>query len=54
MNFSRGLSNSFEYYANDTGVHIATHNLIIARTSGKNGDASGLTPFSEVFFSRLK
>jgi acyl-CoA dehydrogenase len=29
----------------NSGVHIATHDLIIARTSGKAGDARGLSAF---------
>ena len=29
----------------NTGVHIATHDLIFARTSGKDGDARGITCF---------
>jgi len=29
----------------NTGVHIATHDLIFARTSGKDGDPSGITCF---------
>ncbi len=28
-----------------SGVHVATHDLVIARTSGKNGDSIGLTAF---------
>ncbi|KAL8278289.1 hypothetical protein RQP46_009321 [Phenoliferia psychrophenolica] len=29
----------------NTGAHVATHNFIVARTSGKDGDAFGLTGF---------
>lgn len=28
-----------------SGAHVATHNFIVARTSGKDGDAFGLTAF---------
>jgi acyl-CoA dehydrogenase len=29
----------------NTGVHVATHDMVFARTSGKDGDARGLTCF---------
>src|SRR6202008_8912 len=29
----------------NTGIHLATHDLIFARTSGKAGDGQGITAF---------
>lgn len=29
----------------NTGVHVASHDLVLARTSGKNGDGFGITAF---------